>query len=293
MLVKLYRKYVSKNVRDKIYETFLGSYLRFYRALEGNTIAKFSYWFQRLLPDTEKRRAYAFMGKYGLTAYPYPFSLEYEKTSIRCFVDEQLRMNYVVHSGKKLYFPKSYPEKEIILAYKCLLIEQDERSPHQYVKDINRLKGKILLDIGAAEALFSLEVIELVNHVYIFECDENWIEALTATFDPWKNKVTITRKYVGDRNDENMITIDCFLEGKAKTNLFLKMDIEGYETAALRGASNTLKEAPDIDFAICTYHRKEDANEIAAMFRSYHFEYEQTNGYLYYGGLRKAILRGK
>ncbi|MCL2652015.1 MAG: FkbM family methyltransferase, partial [Candidatus Azobacteroides sp.] len=222
------------------------------------------------------------------------FSLEYEKMPISCFFDEQLKMYYLIHPGKKLYFPKSYSEKEIILTYRCLLIEQDERSSHRYVKDINRLKGKILLDIGAAEALFSLTVIELVNHVYIFECDENWIEALTATFDPWKNKVTIIRKYVSDINDENNVTIDCFLEGKEKTNLFLKMDIEGYESAALKGASNTLKGAPDIDFAICTYHKKEDAKEIAKLFRSYNLEYEQTDGYLYYGnGLRKAILRRK
>jgi len=139
-----------------------------------------------------------------------------------------------------------------------------------------------------------LEVIELVDHVYIFECDENWIEAITATFNPWKNKVTIIRKYVSDINDENNITIDRFLEGKEKTNLFLKMDIEGYELITLTGASNTLKESPDIDFAICTYHKKEDANEIAKMIQSYHFEYEQTDGYLFYANdLRKAILRRK
>jgi len=232
------------------------------------------------------------MGKYGLTPYPYPFILEYKKMPIKCFFDEQLKMHYVIHSGKKLYFQKSYREKEIILLYKDLLIEQDEHSPHQYVKNINRLKGKILLDIGAAEALFSLEAIELVNHVYIFECDENWIEALNATFAPWKNKVAIIRKYVSDINDENNITIDHFLEDKEKTNLFFKMDIEGYESAALRGASNTLKKAPDIDFAICTYHRKEDADEIAKTLQSYHLDYEQTDGYLCYGNdLRKAILR--
>jgi len=294
MLVKLYRKYISKDTRDKIYKAFLGSYLQFYRNLGENTKAKYNYWFQRFLPDTEKNRAYAFMGKYGLTHYPYPFSLEYKKMSINCFFDEQLQMYYVIHSGKKLYFPKSYPEKEILLAYRDLLSEQDERSPHQYVKDINRLKGKILLDIGAAEAIFSLEVIELVNYVYIFECDENWIEALTATFGSWKNKVTIIRKYVSDINDENNITIDRFLEEKEKTNLFLKMDIEGYESVALKGASNTLKESPDIDFAICTYHKKEDAKGIARSFRSYNIEYEQTDGYLYYKNeLRKAILRRK
>jgi len=294
MLVKLYRKYIPPKIRDIIYQVFLGTVLQFFRTLGENIKAKYIYICRRLLPKTEKSRLYAFMGKYGLTPFPYPFSLEYQKMLVDCYFDEQQGMYYVNNSNKKLYFPKSYKKEEIILSYKDLVTEQDFRSPHLYVKDINRLKGKTLLDIGAAEAIFSLNTIELVNHVYIFECDENWIEALTATFDPWKNKVTIVRKYVSDINDENNITIDRFLEGKEKTNLFLKMDIEGYEQAALRGASNTLKEAIDIDFSICTYHRKNDAAEIAKMLQSYNLEYEITDGYLYYGKeFRKGIIRRK
>ncbi|MDR0542019.1 MAG: FkbM family methyltransferase [Dysgonamonadaceae bacterium] len=118
------------------------------------------------------------------------------------------------------------------------------------------------------------------------------MEALTATFAPWKDKVTIVHKHVSDVNDVNNTTVDCFPEGKEKTNLFLKMDIEGYEQAALRGASNTLKEARDINFSICTYPRKNDAVEIAHILQSNGFEYEQTDGYLYFQkDLRKAIIR--
>jgi hypothetical protein len=232
------------------------------------------------------------MGRYGLNALPYPFIFEYKKMPVECLFDEQFNMYYVIRSGKKLYFPKSYKEKQTIENYRGLIAEQDVRSPHRYVKDINQLKGKILLDIGAAEAIFTLDCIEIVKHAYIFECDENWIEALNTTFSPWKEKVTIVRKYVSDTNDDNNITIDSFLKGKEKNNLFLKMDIEGAEQAALRGASNTLREAKDIDFSICTYHKKDDAVEIAKILRSYGLEYERTDGYLYYGkDLRKAIIR--
>jgi hypothetical protein len=173
-------------------------------------------------------------------------------------------------------------------------MEQDTHSPHRYVKDISRLKGKVLLDVGAAEAIFSLDVIELVSHVYLFECDDVWIEALNATFAPWKDKVTIVRKYVSDTNDENTITLDRFFEDKDKKNLFLKMDIEGYEQAALRGASNLLKEAHDIDFSICTYHKKNDAVEIAGILNSFGFDCEQTEGFIYFEkDFRKAIIRRK
>ena len=294
MRVKLYRKYIPSKIRDVIYTAFLRAILQFFRDFEENTKAKYKYLFQKLLPDTEENELYAFMGKYGLTLHPYPYSLEYKKMQINCFFDEQRRMYYVNHSGKKLYFPKSYKEEYIISAYRNSIMEQDFRSPHQYVKDINRLKRKILLDIGAAEAMFSLDVIELVSHAYIFECDENWVEALIATFESWKDKVTIVRKYISDINDENNITIDHFLEGKEKTNLFLKMDIEGSEQVALRGASNTLSEASDIDFAICTYHRRNDVSEIAKILQSHNLEYEMTDGYLYYDKeFRKAIIRRK
>jgi hypothetical protein len=237
------------------------------------------------------------MGKHGLTFFPYPFALRYKKLHVDRHFDTRFKLPYVIHSGKKLYFPQSYAncnKKKLDDYYKSLIIEQDVTSPHRYVKDINRLKGKTLLDIGAAEAIFSLDAIEPVNHIYIFECDTAWIEALNATFAPWKDKVTIVHKYVSDNNDENTITLDHFLKDKDKTNLFLKMDIEGYEQAALRGASNLLREANDIDFSICTYHKKNDAVEIADILHSYGFECEQTEGYLYLEkDFRKVIIRRK
>jgi hypothetical protein len=236
------------------------------------------------------------MGKHGLMPLPYPFALDYKKMHVVYHFDARLGLPYVIHSGKNLYFPKSYAYNDnrmLDSVYKSLLIEQDILSPHRYVKDINRLRGKTLLDVGAAEAMFALDVIELVNHVYIFECDDVWIEALNATFAPWKNKTTIVRKYISDSNDENTITLDRFFEDKDKRNLFIKMDIEGYEQAALRGAANLLREAYDIDFSICTYHKKNDAVEIAGILNSFGFEWEQTEGYFHSGagGFRKAIIR--
>ncbi|GHT55453.1 hypothetical protein AGMMS49982_21400 [Bacteroidia bacterium] len=234
------------------------------------------------------------MGKHGLTPYPYPFMLEYKKMPFAYVYDEPLEMRYVIYQGKKLYFPKECDKNFTLeVIYKSLLIEQDPRSPHRYIANLNRLAGKTILDIGVAEGIFSLAVIEIITHAYLFECDEMWIKALNATFAPWKEKVTIVPKYVSDKDDENNITIDHFLEGKSKNNLFLKMDIEGYEQAALKGAANLLQTAKDVDYSITTYHRTNDAVEIDKMLSDYGFESEFTEGFLYFEKeLRRAIIRG-
>ena len=133
-----------------------------------------------------------------------------------------------------------------------------------------------------------------MDHAYLFECEEQWISSLNATFAPWKEKVTIVRKYVSDIIDEKNVTVDQFLEGKNKTNLFLKMDVEGYEPAVLKGAEKVIQEALDIDFSICTYHRKEDAVQFAQFFMKYSIETEYTEGFVFYDkDFRKAIIRKK
>jgi len=74
----------------------------------------------------------------------------------------------------------------------------------------------------------------------------------------------------------------------------LKMDIEGYELSALKGAEKTIQETPGIDFSICTYHKKEDADQFAQFFRKYSIETEYTKGFVHYDNdLRKAIIRKK
>ena len=254
--------------------------------------SKFIYIFRRLLPKTIHNDLYSFMGKYGITAYPYPFIFEYKNLPVECVWDEQANMHYIMHKNRRLYYPAIYEKDYIIEYHKSLLIEQDDRSPHQYIRNMERLKDKTLLDIGAAEGIFTLSNIDIINHSYLFECDDLWIKALNQTFAPWKNKITIVPKYVSDREDENSITIDLFLKDKEKKDIFLKMDIEGYEQAALSGAIKTFQEEKDIDYSICVYHKKNDAVEINDFLLSFGIKSEYTDGYLYMcRELRKGIIR--
>ena len=88
-------------------------------------------------------------------------------------------------------------------------------SPHRYLTESFTIgQNDVLADIGAAEGNFSLAVIEKVKKIYIFEYDQEWIEALRATFAPWSDKVEIINKFVSDKNDEYHIRFDTFFENK-------------------------------------------------------------------------------
>ena len=294
MIAKLYRNIFPASIRHFIYEAFLGSLLYHVRHIRVHIRSKFAYLFSWFLPNTEENVALAFIGKYGITSYPDPYSLEYKNQKPTVLTDNTERLPYVIHNNKKLYFPKTMSHENISTLYLSLIIEQDSRSAHRYVTSYDELKGKILLDIGSAEGIFSLDTIELVEHVYLFEFETFWQEALNATFKPWLHKATIVAKYIGDKTEGSFITIDDFLKDKSKDNLFIKMDIEGAEQSALKGALSILKEGKNINVAVCTYHRPEDPKVISELLSSLGYSYEFTQGMMYWGKrLSKALIRGK
>ena len=206
-------------------------------------------------------------------------------------VDNTNGLPYVFHNGKKLYFKRDLLTSAEV-AYRGLLIEQDKRSAHRYVDSYEELKGKTLLDIGAAEAIFTLDTIEYIDHAYLFECDDAWIESLEATFALWKDRITIVRKYVSDVDDDNNITLDRFFqdEGKSIDNLFLKMDIEGYERKALKGAVHILEHGQQIDGSVCIYHLHDDKKVIESELKNFNLKTSIQLGYLYFEKEMRSAL---
>lgn len=234
------------------------------------------------------------MGKHGLTSYPYDYMLEYQKREIKVERDILQNLPFVLHNGKRLYFPEFYSEEKVKKDYRALIIEQDSRSAHRYVRSYDELLGRTLLDVGAAEGIFSLDTIELTKRVIIIECLEHWQKPLQATFAKWNDKVTFVKKYVGNKSTGDFITIDEFLSHQVKESLFIKMDIEGAERMALEGAENTLKTGKDIQLAICTYHRKGDPEYMVDLLSKFGFSYEFSDGLMYWNKrVSKGVIRGK
>ena len=137
--------------------------------------------------------------------------------------DESKELFYIFHQGKKMYFSRKFKLGERVKEYyKSLLLEQHIDSPHRYITENFKLDGvKCLVDAGGAEGIFSLENLDRAEKIYIFECDEEWIEALEATFKEYKEKIKIIKKFVSDKNNENEITLDEF-----QKNIKEKIDLK-------------------------------------------------------------------
>lgn len=294
MLAALYRKVVPSDIRAFIYRVFLGDVLFVIRSSKLWIKHKwYRAYYNIVAPKTVKEQAYKAWSKADscLTPYPYLWTKEYSQQAIDVHIDMESSLPFVMHHGKRLYFGRDMIDN-VPGIYTNLLIEQDERSAHRYVRSYSELKGKTLLDVGAAEAIFTLDVIDFVDHAYLFECEDRWVKALNATFAPWKDKVTIVRKYVSDINDENNVTLDAYFADKQTDNLFIKMDIEGYERNALKGSKKLLEKAKNISGAVCIYHMHDDKDIIQNILWNDALKTEIQAGYIMYGGeLRSAVLR--
>ncbi|WP_085537155.1 FkbM family methyltransferase [Massilibacteroides vaginae] len=291
MLADLYRAYIPLHIREKIYSFCLGSFLSSYRRSKAILKANVQYYFYWLFSETEQNQMYRFISKYGLTPYPWLFTLEYE-TPAKCFHDKHNGLTYIIHNNRKLFFPKELSISQIQYIYRSLVIEQDIRSAHRYLaNDYSMLQDMIILDIGGAEGIFSLDAIEFAQHIYLFECDPMWTDALNATFAPWKQKFTLVSKYITNKESNTETTIDSFLSSYNYSNLFFKMDIEGAELSALHGAEITLKRQ-NIKMSVCTYHTPTDAEKIESYLISLGYKTSFTDGYLYINyHFNKGILR--
>ncbi|MBM3400037.1 MAG: FkbM family methyltransferase [Bacteroidetes bacterium] len=293
MLARIYRSVIPASVRQIIYKGFLGKLLLFTRNLRMNTRAKFTYLFQAFLPKNDLNKALSFMGRHGLTSYPADYMLDYKRKITDIAFDESKKLHYCLHNGKKLYFTAAFTKDRIERLYKSLITEQDSRSAHRYIDDYDKLNNYTLLDVGSAEGTFTLDNIDRLKHVYLFESEPYWIDALKATFEPWKEKITIVEKYVGDKTEGNFITLDDYLKDKEIERLFLKMDIEGAELTALNGATNTLKKQQIMRTAICTYHRPGDPEKLEQILKDNGFATSFSDGFLFWGKrLSKAVVRG-
>ncbi len=228
----------------------------------------------------------AYIQRHGLSVFPY-YAIK-EVGHVDSGYDKTWQLPYVIHNNKKLFFPASTSIDGALKSYKnfrereCILGGgYCEKCPHSYISNTFTVhRGDVLLDIGAAEALFTLEHIDLVSKVYIFEPSQNWRRPLQATFANYKGKVVFINKLVSDIDSDTSVTLSSVLGDIKSSHLFVKMDVEGYEQIILRSSMDYLFQAKELRIACCTYHKQTDAVEIAALFEKYHLNYEFSDGYM-------------
>lgn len=286
MLKVLKNKVLELNYNLNIRKRFAKLY---FNCLSGYLCGKLS----------EYKEEIHFIGRHGISMFPYSFTLKYSGFKCEIVFDNDEDKFYVVHNGKRLYFPKGFSREETRRTYKQLVMEQERESPHCYWSGLNKpQEGDIFIDVGAAEGIIALDWIDVVDRVVLIEYQDTWTEALEATFAPYKDKVEILSVYCCEKEGEDRNTIDNIV--KDMNNLVIKMDIEGAEINALKGARKTLKRK-DVKWAVCVYHRKTDAKFIERIMSKFGKRIEYSDGYLLlpydlkqeYPYFRKGVLRAR
>ncbi len=210
----------------------------------------------------------------GIEVFNYEFADKYTRVKNIIFLDEENGHRYVVNEkGHRLYFAKGMSEERINEYYNGICMEQDPQSPHRYIDEsIEEGMYDTILDLGGAEGNFTLSVIDQIKEAYIFECDKEWVEAMNLTFAPWKDKVHIVEKYVSDQTRDGLIKLDdCEWIINKKIDI-IKMDIEGEELPALKGAAEILTKNPKCILLVCLYHNADDYENISQYLKAYNKE---------------------
>lgn len=268
------------------------------KTLRNKILKYFASLSEREVND-EQKEVLHYLENNKVAIFPYLFHDNYSPERIEVFYDKGNGMRYVLQEGKRLYFKKRWHEKKIKNAYCDLIREQDLNSPHRYLTDsFSIAKDDVLADIGAAEGNFSLAVVDKVRKVYIFEYDQEWIEALRATFAPWSEKVEIINKFVSDHNDANHIRFDTFFENK-KDVTFLKVDVDGAESVVLNSCNSVFNTRRPLKIVLCTYHKNNDEKDFTVLLKDFGFSITPSRGYMinYYDKkmtapyLRRGLIR--
>ncbi|MCM1154129.1 MAG: FkbM family methyltransferase [Ruminococcus flavefaciens] len=232
--------------------------------------------------DAGQREIAKYLENNSLHVFNYAFVSEYADMECEVGFDSEKDLYYAIYQGKKMFLSRQFHTmKKARQYFKWLCMEQDARSPHRYMKEEENLGSDlVILDGGVAEGNFSLSLVEKAKKIYFFEPDENWVEALKYTFEPYREKVVIIQKSLSDYENRMTTTIDREMKGE-KIDV-LKLDIKGEELYALKGGQQTIQNSPDIKCFVCTYHQEFAYDAVKAFFEEIKFETEVSSGYMWF-----------
>lgn len=234
-----------------------------------------------------------------LRMYPYDVYDEYLYKKSYIEFDEEAGMFYGIYNGHKMYLARRFNTEQKARAYfNAVTMEQDHRSPHCYWNNEPMLNQTgIAIDVGAAEGIYGLKIINQIDHLYMIEVDEEWIEALHYTYEMYKDKITIIKKFISSFDDDRNAKLDTLFNNIKIDSI--KMDIEGAEIDALLGADSLLNRCKPM-LAVCVYHHKDDNTRIKSVLTPKGYVCNNSQGYvicqgdweldLDEAGFRRALL---
>lgn len=250
--------------------------------------------------DIEINNIVNFLQTNPLQVFNYTFTKKYNNQKYNIMFDEDKKLYYTYYCNKKMFFSRSLRTKEAVEEYyRGISIEQDVCSPHRYLTDDFYVQNNaVVIDAGVAEGNFSLSIIDNIKKLYLFEPDDDWMEALKYTFEPFKDKVIFINKGLSNYLAEKITTIDN--EIKESHIDFIKMDIEGEEYYALQGGENVIISSKQIQCLICVYHQEFAYEVIKNFLLKHQFNIEVSKGYMCFFNdvfreptLRHGIIRAK
>ena len=214
---------------------------------------------------------------------------ENQQTYHEVFMDESCGLpyiNFTTIEGKKrrMYYPRDGSEQLQAEDGKKYVMdvfrEQVPTSPHLYVKGSHKVEeGDVLIDAGVCEGNFSLRYADIAAKIYLFEPEQKWYEPLYYSFKDCWDKVEFIPKFVSDSTQGGNMALDDVIDIPAGSKVFLKMDIEGAEPAALRGAKKFLS-MNRVKASVCSYHHSNDIVRIKSMLHDYGYKTATSEGYM-------------
>jgi hypothetical protein len=257
---------------------------------------------QRLLrsyqssPDPEVSEVLAFLAArpsaelpLGMSP-PYDWAQQYRAADVTVERDAQTGMLFALVEGRRVFFPRTFTAEQVQAAVCVARMEQDPRSPHCYLgKGQTVDPGDVAVFVGASDAIFCLSVIERLAKAYLFEPGTHWREPLSATLQPWKDKVEVVPLALGAVDTQQQVRLDSFLAGKSQPN-FIQIDVDGADWEVLEGAADLLREAVKLRLSVCTYHKRLDYPKFARRLARLGYVLSHSPGF-YSLGVRPPYLR--
>lgn len=200
--------------------------------------------------------------------------------------------------GLRIFWPQEYERRVLIGSY-CEIFAPSLVNPHAYEDgDIQLKHGDWVVDAGACEGFFTFLALQRGANVLMVEPVPRLAAALACTFaqeirsgkvkliqaalgeKPGKGRlsvdpssIVISKIAASGQEDVPIIALDQLLSHNVIPRVdFLKMDIEGFETAAMRGAINILKEQMPC-LSIAVYHEFENARLLRDFILRYQPKY--------------------